>query len=186
MRMKKNLFVILAAFLALTAAACSSPEGDTSATTEATQAVQTEQPTQQGALIEPSQLISQAEAEDILGVAVGEPEQREQAAVGQKLCVYEAGDKMLQVALTQAAMVPEGGISPEDQYRAIVDAFEDAEKADGIGDEAYFATPGLHILKDGYYISIAMGNSDDETTRNMLLEAGITAVNNLEKILSGA
>ncbi|NLO28520.1 MAG: hypothetical protein GX113_10165 [Actinobacteria bacterium] len=54
---------------------------------------------------------------------------------------------------------------------------------EGIGDEAYLATPGLHILSDGYYISIALGNLSDKENQEMLKEAGLLAVDNLKATL---
>jgi hypothetical protein len=54
---------------------------------------------------------------------------------------------------------------------------------EGIGDEAYLATPGLHILSDGYYISIALGNPSDKKNQEMLKEAGLLAVDNLKATL---
>ncbi|NLZ28027.1 MAG: hypothetical protein GX887_03545, partial [Firmicutes bacterium] len=44
----------------------------------------------------------------------------------------------------------------------------------------YFATPGLHILQDSYYILIAIGNLNDEANREKLKEAGKLAVRNLK------
>lgn len=54
---------------------------------------------------------------------------------------------------------------------------------EGIGDEAYLATPGVHILSDGYYISIALGNLSDKRNQEMLKEAGLLAVDNLKATL---
>ena len=72
--------------------------------------------------------------------------------------------------------------TPESLYRAIVENFEDAIKVDGVGDEAYFATPGLHILEDGYYILIVIGNLDDEGNSEKLVEAGKLAAWNLATV----
>ena len=179
MKTRKAFLFMLAGIVVLTASACSASSNETTGTSQPTQN------SQQNALIEPSQLVSKTEAEGIVGVSLSDAENTEQPVVGLKMSNYESEDRFLQVSLTQAAMMPEGGQSPQEIYQAIVENFADAVKVDGVGDEAYYATPGIHIMKDGYYISVAVGNSDSEETGNMLKQAGLTAVTNLEKILSG-
>ena len=136
-------------------------------------------------VIEPAALISKEGAEIILGVSLDTVQTSEQETVGLKQCLYESEGHFLQISLTQQAMMPaEQRQTPESLYRAIVENFEDAVQVDGVGDEAYFATPGLHILEDGYYILIAIGNLDDETNREKLAEAGRLAVENLKAAIS--
>lgn len=139
-----------------------------------------------GTLIEPEQLISKEEAATLLGEAVMDAEKTDQQVVGQKICIFEAADensfRFLQISLTQQAYMPDNGMTPESTYESIVGAF-DGDELDGIGDKAVFATPGLHIMAEGYYISIAGGNSDDEAVRAVLKEAGILAVQHLKEIL---
>ncbi len=136
-------------------------------------------------VIEPSSLISKEEAERILGVSLDAVQTSEQETVGLKQCLYDSEDHFFQIGLTQQAMMPaEQRQTPESLYRAIVENFEDAIKVEGVGDEAYFATPGLHILQDGYYILIAIGNWDDEGNREKLTEAGSLAVENLKAEIS--
>ncbi len=134
-------------------------------------------------IIEPSLLISKEEAESILGVSLDRVQTSEQERVGLRQCIYESEDYFFQISLTQQAMMPaEQTQTPESLYRAIVENFEDAIKVDGVGDEAYFATPGLHILEDGYYILIAIGNLDDEGNSEKLVEAGKLAAWNLATV----
>ncbi len=78
------------------------------------------------------------------------------------------------------------GSTPESIYMATKDAVasDNAEGAEGVGDEYFFGTPGLHILYKGYYIVIGAGNSNDPGVRSILKQAGALAVSNIDKILS--
>ena len=139
------------------------------------------------AMIEPSQLISQDEAESIIGHTLDVVEDTEEERVGLKQRLYTATDDMnalLQIGITQqAAMPPEQTQTPEDLYRAITENFDDAVQVDGIGEEACFATPGLHILESGRYILVAVGNTSTDAARQKLREAGRVAVENLRAAL---
>ena len=134
-------------------------------------------------IIEPSALISREEAESIMGTTLDTVRDVEEPRVGLKQRLYESQEHLFQIGLTQQAMMPAGQPqTPESIYRAIVDNFDDAVSVPGIGDEAYFATPGLHILQDGYYILVAVGNLSDETNQEKLKTAGKLAVTNLKAI----
>jgi len=139
------------------------------------------------AIIEPSQLISQDEAESIIGHTLDVVEDTQEERVGLKQRLYTATDDMnalLQIGITQqAAMPPEQTQTPEDLYRAITENFDDAVQVDGIGEEACFATPGLHILESGRYILVAVGNTSTDAARQKLKEAGRVAVENLRAAL---
>lgn len=139
------------------------------------------------AMIEPSQLISQDEAESIIGHTLDVVDDTEEERVGLKQRLYTATDDMnalLQIGITQqAAMPPEQTQTPEDLYRAITENFDDAVQVDGIGEEACFATPGLHILESGRYILVAVGNTSTDAARQKLKEAGRVAVENLRAAL---
>ena len=139
------------------------------------------------AMIEPSQLISQDEAESIIGHTLDVVEDTEEERVGLKQRLYTATDDMnalLQIGITQqAAMPPEQTQTPEDLHRAITENFDDAVQVDGIGEEACFATPGLHILESGRYILVAVGNTSTDAARQKLKEAGRVAVENLRAAL---
>jgi len=139
------------------------------------------------AMIEPSQLISQDEAESIIGHTLDVVDDTEEERVGLKQRLYTATDDMnalLQIGITQqAAMPPEQTQTPEDLYRAITENFDDAVQVDGIGEEACFATPGLHILESGRYILVAVGNTSTDAARQKLREAGRVAVENLRAAL---
>ncbi|MGD9976286.1 MAG: hypothetical protein AB7S77_24780 [Desulfatirhabdiaceae bacterium] len=128
--------------------------------------------------IEPAMIISREDAKTLTGVGFDACKVTEQPAVGLKLCVYEKDGAFLQLGLTQATEM-KGGNTPESIYGTIKGAFKDAEKIDGVGDDNFLAPPGLHILKDGYYITISLGSMTRD--REKLKAAGMKAVENLGK-----
>lgn len=146
--------------------------------------------TPSGTIIEPEQLISKQEAEQLLGEAVKEGEKKEQPVVGQKICFYDAqnedSESFLQISITQEAFMKSGSQTPESIYETTKEALiETGEQRSisGVGDEYFFGTPGLHILKDGYYLCIAADNSDNSKVQEILDQAGALAVANLKKAL---
>jgi hypothetical protein len=149
----------------------------------------TDKLTESGRLIEPCELISKTEAETLLGVKLKDAVKTEQEVVGLKLCFYESEDtdRFLQVGLTQEAFMKkeilDAGQSPDSIFTEIMNNTVDTEKADGIGDEAFIGIPGIHILMDGYYITIGLGNSDNAENREKLKEAGKIASGNLKKLI---
>ncbi|MFH1076825.1 MAG: hypothetical protein V1753_08330 [Pseudomonadota bacterium] len=131
-------------------------------------------------IIEPAMIISREDASVLTGVSFGECTVKEQPVVGLKLCVYEKDGAFLQLGLTQAAfMDKKGGNTPESIYNSIKGGFEDAVKIEGVGDDNFIAPPGLHIMKDGYYMTISLGIMTKD--REKLKAAGMKAVENLGK-----
>jgi hypothetical protein len=133
-------------------------------------------------VIEPSQILSKDDAKELTGVNFGEGTVKEQPKVGQKLCVYEKDGAFLQVGITQTAFMDEKsrkfGNTPVSIYKSTKEAFQNAEKIDGIGNDNFLAPPGLHIVQDGYYLTVSFGVSND---REKLKTAGMRAVANLKK-----
>jgi len=115
-------------------------------------------------ILEPAMLLSKDEAKALIGVAFDECTVTEQPVVGLKLCVYDKNDAFLQVGLTQGKRANN---TPESIYASIKEAFKDAPRIDGLGDDNFLAPPGLHIMQDGYYITVSLGllNKDRERLR---------------------
>lgn len=158
--MKKRILFPLVLILLLTSACGKTSENSAGPKEEPkTEQAENESGKSSGSLIEPCSLISREEAEQILGVTLDQLEQREEPRVGQKICIYKSEDDIFEISLTQQAFMPEGQTAtPESIFHALVENFDDKIILDQIGDEAFIATPGIHILKDGYYIMIAVGN----------------------------
>jgi hypothetical protein len=126
--------------------------------------------------IEPAMILSREDAKALTGVAFDECTVQEQPAVGLKLCAYEKDGVFLQLGLTQAANM-QGGNTPESIYSAIKGGFKDAAKIADLGDDNFIAPPGVHIMKDGYYITVSLGLKAKD--REKLQAAGMKAVENL-------
>jgi len=172
------------------AAASAPPASQESPSVSQDRAPVSQDSTPAGNIIEPEQLISRQEAEQLLGEAVKEGEKKEQPVVGQKICFYDAQNEdslsFLQISITQSAFIKSSSQTPESIYAATKEALFDAgeqRSVGGVGNEYFFGTPGLHILKDGYYLCIAAGNSDSSKVQQVLEQAGALAVANLEKAL---
>jgi len=137
-------------------------------------------------LIEPCALITQAQAEEILGMALKAGQYRENQVVGQKMCLYEAADEnafaFLNISLTQNAFMPPkifaAGQNAKSIFSTIKEAFPDREAVNEMGDDAFIATPGIHILKGDYYVTVGAGNINQN--RDKLKIAGIKTMANLE------
>lgn len=139
-------------------------------------------------IIEAEELISKEEAETLTGLKIVDIEKKEEERVGSKICGYlTEGDVMdrtlLQVAIVQQAFMPkEQPNRPEDIFRTTLENFDDKVVVENIGDEAYIFTPGLHILSDGYYITVSAGNIDKPEVQELIKIAGKLAIENLNKI----
>ncbi|ASQ91739.1 hypothetical protein CHL67_09165 [Prosthecochloris sp. GSB1] len=143
-----------------------------------------ESPTEIRSVIEPCDLVTQAEAEAILGEPLKPGERSEQQVVGLKLCMYNPQDEnstgFLQVTLTQPSFMPGGGLPPSELFRSVRDAMaEGRTDLEDFGDEAFIATGGLYILKDEYYVTIGAGNIDRPEIQERLKAAGKKALENL-------
>ena len=129
-------------------------------------------------IIDPCDLITQVDAEKIMGQKLKNGQLREQKAIDLKICLYEAADDnsfaMLQVSVLQ-------GQRAKKIFSEIKANFPDHESVNGIGDDAFIATPGIHILKNDYYVSIAAGNLN--RNRDKVQVAGKKAVTALEMSL---
>ena len=134
-------------------------------------------------IIEPCDLVSKTEAQQYLGQPLKDPEKKETSAVGLKLCVYntvqEGSGKLLQIGLTQQSFMPNNGQTPRKLYDALKGNFTNALKVDGIGNDAFIAPPGLHVLTGNYYLTVAVGNSNDPKNQELLKTIGKKIVGKL-------
>ena len=177
----KHLIRILPLCAVLLFSGCSSNAPEKAETASENAAVQK----QASKIIEPCELVTEADAAKILGEAVKPAEKSEQQVVGMKLCLYNPVDtestQFLQVTLTQDSFMPPQGIASASIYKSLKDNFEGMRTdIEGVGDEAFIATGGIYIMANGYYISISAGNINSETVRNRLIETGKIAVAKLE------
>ena len=132
-------------------------------------------------LKEPCDLITRAEAESVIGEAVKDGQYGEQKVVGMKKCFYEAANpdsgKFLQITVQQASFMPpqvrEAGQSPKSIFAETKKMLADGRvDLAGLGDEAFIGTGGLHMLAGDYYITVGVGNPDQDGNRQKLEAAG--------------
>jgi hypothetical protein len=172
--MKKASLVFVAVLIATLAGGCSGSKSETQS--------------RKGKIIDPCELISKTDAEQLIGEPMKDPQERDKKVVGLKLCIYESAKKdsfrFFQISITQQAFMPTNGQSPKAIYESLKANFPNAVNVEGIGDDAFIAPPGLHVIKSDYYITIGVGNSNDPKNRQILKEAGKKAVENLLKFTS--
>ncbi len=105
--------------------------------------------------VNPCHILMRQEIDEIMGEKMNEGKLEEKKVTGMKLCLYEPIDvnsfSMLQITILQ-------GENAKKHFSVIKKGFPDHEVVEGIGDDAFVAIPGLHILTDRYYITIAAGN----------------------------
>jgi hypothetical protein len=141
-------------------------------------------------LIEPCELITRTEAEEIMGEKMKDGQYSENKVVGQKICFYEAADEssfaFLQISLTQNSFISQkvltSGQNAQTIFNSIKEAFPDRQDIKEMGgDEAFIASPGIHILKGEYYLTIGAGNIN--RNKDKLINAGRKAMTKLEAVL---
>ncbi len=171
--MIKTIFGLTAVLIAAIAIGCSDSTPDTE--------------NQKGNIIGPCELISKTDVEQLIGEPMKDPQKRDNKTVGQNFCIYESAKedsfRFFQISITQEAFMPPDRPSPKAIYESLKGNFPDAVKVEGSGDDAFIAPPGLHVIKNNYYITIGVGNSGDPKNREILKASGEKAVENLLKLI---
>jgi len=160
----KQILAFLMIWLLLLAAGCGgktgAPQGDNGAAKDTETARE---------LADPLTLLTRAEAEAFLGEPVKEPELRDtENPLGQKICFYapasDQAARFIQLSLVQnegmAKNLRDQKYDVRQLYTETKKNFTDARDVAGVGDEAFWSTNGLHILKGNAYLNISVGNSD--------------------------
>jgi len=114
-------------------------------------------------------LLTKAEAEALLGEPVKEPDYQIKEPMGQQLLFFSAeadtAFRFIQVSVVQNEGMSESlqssGYNVTKLYQETKKMFKDNQLLTGIGDEAFWGTNGLHILKGNYYINISTGNTEN-------------------------
>jgi hypothetical protein len=74
--------------------------------------------------------------------------------------------------------MPSNGQTPQKLYDALKGNYTNA-LVDGIGNDAFIAPPGLHVLVGNYYLTVAVGNSNDPKNQELLKTIGKKIVSKL-------
>jgi hypothetical protein len=139
-------------------------------------------------LVEPGTLLTKAEVETALGAQLKDPEYKDtKNPLGQKLCFYApVSDKVemfVQLSLVQnegmTKNLRDQGYNVAQLYNETKKNFADIKPVPGIGDEAFWATNGLHILKGSFYLNISTGNTGKPVTLELAKRLADKAVNRL-------
>jgi hypothetical protein len=115
---------------------------------------------------DPCGLLTKKEAEALVGEPVKDPEQKDtKNPLGQKMCLYETVSSS---RLIQISVIRTGDMSPKVRkhgqraskvYRTTREMLDPVEQVPGVGDDACWGTPGLHILKGEIYVLVSVGNT---------------------------
>jgi hypothetical protein len=111
-------------------------------------------------------LLTREEVESLVGEPVKGPEQKDtKNPLGQKMCLYTtiSSSRLIQLSVIRTADM-EAGIRKQGQsaakvYRSTKEMLDPLEQVPGVGDDACWGTPGLHILKGEMYILVTVGNT---------------------------
>ncbi|MFH2122568.1 MAG: hypothetical protein ABIJ50_03665 [Pseudomonadota bacterium] len=117
-------------------------------------------------MFNPCGLLSKEEAAALVGETVTAPELQEtRNPLGQKMCRYTpvSSSRLLQISVIRtadmAAKIVAGGQSAKTIYITTKQMLHPVEQVPGVGDDACWGSPGLHILKGDVYILISVGNT---------------------------
>lgn len=146
--------------------------------------------------IQPQQLIDRATAETLVGNKLKDMDEvtkdkpNSNPSVGMSFCLYnpvKTGDRHMQINLYRRTET--FNQDPAQIYQALKSSMPKATApviiatVTGVGDEAYIADPGIHIISQGYYIVISIGDPNIPENQEKLKLAGSMAVENLKKLL---
>lgn len=151
--------------------------------------------------IQPQQLIDRKTAETLVGNKlkdVDATKPNEDKVNGMIFCQYNADTKQgkfLQVAVYRRTELYNH--DPEWKYQAFQPttptttasnnpkptALITITPVEGVGDKAFIADPGIHIMSNGYYIIISVGDPELPENQQILKAAGSKAVENLKALL---
>ena len=143
--------------------------------------------------IQPQQLIDRKTAETLVGNKLkdmDESKPNEDQVNGMIFCQYNAdtdSGRFLQVAIYRRTELYNH--DPEWKFQAF--QANDPKKTalititpvEGVGEKAFIADPGIHIMSNGYYIIVSVGDPEIPENQQILKAAGAKAVENLKALL---
>ena len=142
--------------------------------------------------IEPSTLITQDQAEKLVGDKVAESRESDITAQGIKQYVYDFDNQSTLIISIYQESTVQSGITPEQKYNSYKEYLGERTsgiKVDGMADEAYVYLPGaqakIYIWDKGYliFIEVIVNPEDNDKRVDILKQAGQIAVVGLESAL---
>jgi len=183
MEPKRLSFYPVVCLLVLALSGCGE---STSTGTEKNQSVGNTGQTLQTYLLDPCKIITKTDAEAALGESVNQ-EHPETAVnpLNQKQCFYSStsSDRFISVSILQTEgltpPVREQGQSAATIYRTIRENLDPVQAVQGIGDDACWGTPGLHILVGDTYLVIGVGNTNKPENLELAKSLAVIAIGRL-------
>jgi len=118
---------------------------------------------------DPCDLITKEEVQSLAGEQLSDPEHKDtKTPLGQKMCLYNtlSSSRLIQISVIRTSdiepKVKENGQSAGSIYKTTKKMLNPSEQVAGVGDDAFWAIPGLHILKGDIYILVSVGNTNKE------------------------
>ena len=115
---------------------------------------------------DPCGLLTKEEAEALVGEPVKSPAQQDtKNPLGQKMCLYDtvSSSRLIQISVVRTTdmspRVRKHGQSASKVYQTTREMLDPVTQVPGVGDDACWGTPGLHILKGEIYVLVSVGNT---------------------------
>ncbi|MFZ3046792.1 MAG: hypothetical protein WA151_12835 [Desulfatirhabdiaceae bacterium] len=115
---------------------------------------------------DPCGLLTKAEVEALVGEPVKDSEMKEtKNPLGQKMCLYTtvSSSRLIQISVVRtddmAPAIQKQGQRAAKIYNSTKEMLDPVKMVPGVGDDACWGTPGLHIIKGDVYVLISVGNT---------------------------
>lgn len=134
----------------------------------------------------PCELLTKDEAASLAGEAVNGPEEKESHnPLGQKMCLFttESSSRLIQISVVRtvdiAPKIRKQGQTAGKIYATTKEMLAPLEPVPGIGDDACWGTPGLHILKGEVYVLVSVGNTSKSENLELARRIALKVVSRL-------
>ncbi|MHB8840328.1 MAG: hypothetical protein ACYC56_00840 [Candidatus Aquicultor sp.] len=168
MNIRRLFIIFLSVLIAVAIAGCGG--SSVKAPSEKERRVENQKTVANTKIVDPSLLITRQEAEEALGEPVKEATINKTGnAMGQVICLYNAvseeSSRFIQISVIQtqgmSGVMREQAQSAITTFRTTKQNTDPMKEVPGLADDAFWGTPGLHILKGDVYLNIAVGNTND-------------------------
>lgn len=165
--MVKNKVVILLIFLCIinfSIIGCGNDGKNNNSTSAEGNTLTTKESSKEAKQLDVSILITKEEAEDAIGMPVEDAQISKQEAIGQHILYYNGKEfKPTAASFVQLSISRTQDMSHKQSAKTIFTGInnnlEDHQSIEGLGDEAFWGTGGLYVLKGEIFFSVAVGNT---------------------------
>ena len=117
------------------------------------------------------------------GEAVKGPERKDtKNPLGQKMCLFSLSttSRLVQISVMRTSdMVPairKSGQSAQSVFLTTKEIVKPKESITGLGDDAFWGAPGLHVLKGNQYVVVTVGATNKKENNELALRIAATAL----------